>query len=172
MSHVLGILRGNNPLVTKVAINANDDHLLDAVITEALEQNHHIVTVLIFCQHGNGASASRSSWPLLFRHLESRVDFSILSFSTVASFKKLMQSTWTLRELRVHFGGRHRSKQILMEIIKSNFSIRVVAEPDDRTFHAPPIFNDQDRRLLQFYADRNERTAQWILFPSICGPMF
>jgi len=90
------------------------------------------------------------------------LDFRAFSDAAWASFKNFMRSTATVRELQ-ETSLPARSKAIFLNIVKSNSSLRVVREhllPDANTF------TEEERRLLAFYADRNQRTDQFIEHPT------
>lgn len=94
------------------------------------------------------------------------LDFVIFSDGAWDSFKNLMRRTPTIRELMVWRLPASR-KETFLESVKFNFSLRVVEASSTLQEN---IFTDEDRRLLDFYADRNVRMDQWIEHPSTSVP--
>jgi len=87
------------------------------------------------------------------------VDFSHFSDPSLASFKKLMKTTSTIRTLLVWNPGA-QSPDTIRKIVKSNFSLRVVIS----------MYPEEDRQLLDFYANRNKQMAQWRERPKTLVP--
>ena len=69
-----------------------------------------------------------------------------------------------LKELKVVVEsdlGEENAKQLLLQAVKNNFSLRSVK--CNRSLNgSSDIFNADDRTRLVFYADRNERLDQWV----------
>jgi len=80
--------------------------------------------------------------------------------ATLSKFQALMRSTTNLREL--HIGEREgQEKEYYMQVAKNNFSLRTAISAEN-----PGYFDDEDRVLLQSYADRNVGVAQFLDRPA------
>lgn len=84
------------------------------------------------------------------------LSFHSFSYADWDSFKNLMRSTSTVRELVVGSLPTF-SKEIFLKTVKSNFSLRVVRE----ACFGSNIFTAEDKHLLFFYTDRNKRMYLW-----------
>jgi len=89
--------------------------------------------------------------------------------AAMASFQKLMRTTSMIRELVISCFEPFESRGIILEIARRNFSLRDVA-----TAHHPlgqnDLSGDEDQRLLQFFANRNERMDEWMEHPADSVP--
>ena len=62
-----------------------------------------------------------------------------------------------------YLGGGQRNSHAVLQAVKRNFtlqSLKVISRGENR-----PFFTDDDKRLLEFYFDRNELLAQWVASP-------
>lgn len=109
------------------------------------------------------------------------VCFQDFSAAALASFEKLLRSTSTIRKLIIYnHPNRPRdpalgeTRETVLKIVKSNFSLREVRGEDDAYGNDANtegnVFRENDQRRLAFYADRNEHMAQWIEKPTDTVP--
>lgn len=89
------------------------------------------------------------------------VDVGGFSDASWASFKGFMRSNSTIRKLFL-YSAEAQSSAIILEIAMLNFSLREVRALNNGN----SIFTAEERRLLAFYVDRNERMDQWIEDPN------
>jgi len=113
-------IRRNDPRAFSVTIHLNEDHL-DAAVTEALEQNHHIICVYLI------VFASPRNFSMLLRHLETRSNLHTVSVmprsislaATLANVGILLQAIQRNRNVRDFTMHRNVALGILVPFLNA-----------------------------------------------------